>query len=194
MPTFLPTKSADVRTGFFFQREERVGMLLRGHREAADRDVLFVKTASIPATLAGRRLDLVAAGGQPPRSHRCRARQRCMWKSSPSLLEIAKLMRTGLAQLGAAAEPPELHVERGGFAAGAVGQCDGGDSDAGTGLQQRSTTQDCSVGPAMVKPPCCWFCRSSSHYRVIARSAILGPTRIPIRQRHASGFARLSCR
>jgi hypothetical protein len=67
-------------------------------------------------------------------------------------MEIAKLMCTGLAQLVATAEPAKLHVERGGIAAGAVGQCDGGDGDAGTGLQQRSTTQDCS-GPCHDETP-----------------------------------------
>jgi hypothetical protein len=102
-------------------------------------------------------------------------------------------MRTGLAQLGAAAEPPELHVERGGFAAGAVGQCDGGDSDAGTGLQQRSTTQDCS-GPCHGETPVLLvlpfkFALPSDRKK---RNSWTDP--IPIRQRHASGFARLSCR
>ena len=54
----------------------------------------------------------------------------------PLLLEIAELMRTGLAQLVAAAEPAEfcmLSVAVSPLAR--VGQCDGGDGEAGTGLQ-----------------------------------------------------------
>ena len=101
------------------QREERVGMLLRGHGEAADRNVLRCRQHQ---RRAGRHLaDFVAAGGDDGDAVIVGAAGLDV-EVQAFLLEISELMGTGLAQLIAAAQPAELHVERRGFRAGAIGQ------------------------------------------------------------------------
>ena len=110
MPTFLPTMSWALLDRLFLEREEAVRVLLHADREALDRQALRHRQhqrrarrhlAEVEATRRddGDAVDVGAAGLD--------------LEVDPFLLEVALLLGDDLADLVAADQPAELHVDLG---------------------------------------------------------------------------------
>ena len=110
MPTFLPTMSFGSRIGFFFSEKNAVRVLLHAGREALDRHVLRGRQHQRRARRdltdleAARRddrdaVDVRAAGLDA--------------QLDAFLLVVAELLGAHLADLVAAEQPAELHVDDG---------------------------------------------------------------------------------
>ena len=128
------------------QREECVGVLLPGDREAADRQVL---RHGQHQRRAGRHLaDFAAAGRDGGDAVVVRAARHDL-QLQPLLGEVAELQGHGLAQLVAAADPAELHFD--GLRGTRPPVRHGDQRGRGTGGEQR-TARDGRRGHAGVLP------------------------------------------